>query len=57
MEITTLQQRLSRYPEIVAAYVFGSALTGKMNPMSDVDVALLLQAHVPLQREPRSPLR
>lgn len=51
MEITALQQQLVRYPEIVAAYLFGSVLTGKMNPMSDVDVALLLQEHVSLQRE------
>lgn len=51
MEISTLQQRLSGYPEIVAAYLFGSVLTGKMNPMSDVDVALLLQDRVSLPRE------
>ena len=51
MEIDTLQQRLSGYPEIIAAYLFGSAVTGKLNPMSDVDVALLLQNRVPLPRE------
>jgi len=51
MEIIKLRPRLSRYPEIVAAYLFGSVLTGKMNPMSDVDVALLLQEPMPLQRE------
>jgi len=51
MKIDALQQRLSGYPEIIAAYLFGSAVTGKLNPMSDVDVALLLQDHVPLPRE------
>jgi predicted nucleotidyltransferase len=51
MEIAALQQQLGRYPEIVAAYLFGSVLTGKLTTMSDVDVALLLQDRVPLQRE------
>jgi len=32
MEIEALQQRLSGYPEIVAAYLFGSAVTCKLNP-------------------------
>ncbi|MDZ7362713.1 MAG: nucleotidyltransferase domain-containing protein [candidate division KSB1 bacterium] len=30
MKIAELQQRLSRYPEIVAAYFFGSAATGRL---------------------------
>ncbi len=51
MEISALQQRLSQYPEIVAAYLFGSVVTGKINPMSDVDVALLLQEQTPFRRE------
>jgi predicted nucleotidyltransferase len=51
MEVDALQQRLSRYPEIVAAYLFGSAVTGKLNPMSDVDVAILLQEQTPYRRE------
>jgi len=51
MEIAELQQRLSRYPEIVAAYLFGSALTGKLTPMSDVDIAILLQDQTSFDRE------
>lgn len=51
MEISALQQRLSSHPEIIAAYLFGSAVTGKMNPMSDVDVAILLQEETPYRRE------
>jgi predicted nucleotidyltransferase len=51
MEIAELQQRLSRYPEIVAAYLFGSVLTGKLNPMSDVDIAILLQDQTSFDRE------
>lgn len=51
MEITELQKRISQHPEIIAAYLFGSAVTGKMNPMSDVDVAVLLQKQTLLRRE------
>jgi predicted nucleotidyltransferase len=51
MEIKALQQRLSGYPEIMAAYLFGSAVTGKLNPMSDIDVAVLLQEATPHRRE------
>ena len=51
MEIVKLQPQLCRHPEIIAAYLFGSALTGKMNPRSDVDVALLLREPTPLSRE------
>ncbi|MGH7600442.1 MAG: type VII toxin-antitoxin system MntA family adenylyltransferase antitoxin [bacterium] len=51
MEISALQQRLSQYPEIVAAYLYGSIVTNKMNPMSDVDVAILLQEQTPRRRE------
>lgn len=43
MDFTPIQQSLSRHPEIIAAYVFGSAVTGKLTPMSDIDVALLLR--------------
>lgn len=43
MDFTPLQQSLSRHPEIIAAYVFGSAVTGKLTPMSDIDVAILLR--------------
>ena len=51
MEISALQQHLNSYPEIVAAYLFGSIVTGEINPMSDVDVAILLEKQTPHQRE------
>jgi len=51
MQIIELQQRLNRYPEIVAAYLFGSVVTGKMTPMSDVDIALLLEEPTSFRRE------
>lgn len=51
MEITALQQRLQHYPEIVAAYLFGSVVTGKMTPMSDVDIAILLPKQTSYRRE------
>lgn len=43
MEVDALQRCLKRYPEIVAAYLFGSAVSGKMTPMSDIDVALIVR--------------
>jgi len=51
MDFTPLQQSLSRHPEIIAAYVYGSAVTGKLTPMSDVDVALLLREPISFDRE------
>lgn len=51
MEIAELQHRLQRYPEIIAVYLFGSLVTGKITPMSDVDIAILLQAQIPYHRE------
>jgi predicted nucleotidyltransferase len=42
MKWEVLQQRLNQYPEIAAAYLFGSALTGKMTPVSDSEVALIV---------------
>ncbi len=37
-----LQPLLNSCPEIVAAYLFGSAATSKMRPDSDIDIAVLL---------------
>jgi hypothetical protein len=51
MQITALQQRLIQYPEIIAAYLFGSVMTGKITPMSDVDIAILLEEPTPYRRE------
>ena len=35
---------MSSRPEIFAAYIFGSAVTGRTRPNSDVDVAVLLDS-------------
>lgn len=51
MDFTPLQESLRRHPEIIAAYVFGSAVTGKLTPMSDIDVAILLREAIPFDRE------
>lgn len=39
------------YPYIASAYLFGSAATGKNNPMSDVDIAILLKEPHPVGRD------
>lgn len=36
-----LRPVLSRYPGVVAAYLFGSVASGKQGPLSDIDIALL----------------
>lgn len=51
MDFTLLEKCLNRHPEIIAAYVYGSALTGKLTPMSDVDVAVLFREEVSLAKE------
>lgn len=40
-KLTTL---MASRPEILAAYVFGSTVTGRMRPDSDVDVGVLLDS-------------
>jgi predicted nucleotidyltransferase len=35
------------YPYIVSAYLFGSQASGKIGPMSDVDIAILLRDNAP----------
>ncbi len=42
MMIEQLKNILSHYAQIDAAYLFGTAATGKLRPNSDVDVAVLL---------------
>lgn len=51
MDFTPLEQCLRRHPEIIAAYVYGSAVRGKLTPMSDIDVAILLREKIPFARE------
>lgn len=39
------------YPYIVSAYIFGSHVTGKLTPESDVDIAILLRDSAPKGKE------
>lgn len=41
--IPTLREVLRRYPQVAAAYVFGSLARGEAGPESDLDVGLLLR--------------
>ncbi|MFQ5500661.1 MAG: nucleotidyltransferase domain-containing protein [Candidatus Zixiibacteriota bacterium] len=43
MKTDELTKRLASYPEVAAAYPFGSAAKGKDGPLSDIDLALLLR--------------
>lgn len=40
--LSSLPCVLSRYPEVVIAYLFGSFAKGEVKPLSDIDVAYLL---------------
>jgi len=44
--LATASAVFARYP-VVAAYLFGSQATGETTPLSDVDVAVLLDARTP----------
>lgn len=39
------------YPYIASAYLFGSQSSGRVSPMSDVDIAILLKDNAPKGRE------
>jgi predicted nucleotidyltransferase len=39
------------YPYIASAYLFGSQVSGKRGPMSDVDIAILLKDNAPKGRD------
>lgn len=39
--ITKAQKYLSEQPDVVAAYLFGSAALGRLHPSSDIDFAVL----------------
>jgi uncharacterized protein len=41
--LSTLDQTLGRCPAVVFAYLFGSAATRRLTPLSDVDVAVYLE--------------
>jgi hypothetical protein len=42
MNLELLKKIVSRYPQIVTAYLYGTAASGKLRPNSDIDVAILL---------------
>ncbi|MBA7578420.1 nucleotidyltransferase domain-containing protein [Candidatus Atribacteria bacterium 1244-E10-H5-B2] len=42
---------LENYPKVVFAYLFGSLTKGKVNPLSDIDVALYLKKGTNFSRE------
>lgn len=42
MMIAKLKKIVSRHPQIAAAYLYGTAVGGKLRPNSDIDVALLI---------------
>jgi uncharacterized protein len=44
LDYRPLQDYLRQQRDVVVAYLFGSAARGQMTPMSDVDVAVLLDA-------------
>ncbi len=41
--IARLRPVLARYPQIAAAWVFGSAARGELRPDSDIDIGILLR--------------
>ena len=41
-DIRKIQQFLAKYPEIAAAYVFGSSATGKDRYGSDIDLSIMV---------------
>lgn len=50
-KLKKLKEIFEEYHYIAASYLFGSHATGKMGPMSDVDIAILLKANAPIGRE------
>ena len=42
---------LENYPKVVFAYLFGSLTKGKVNPLSDIDIALYLKKGTNFSRE------
>ena len=50
MKTEELSRRLHTYPDILAAYLFGSAARKAIGPLSDVDVAILLNFDTPYSK-------
>jgi len=45
-----IAQVMEETPEVIAAYLFGSAARGEMDHFSDIDVAVLLEDDLPKER-------
>lgn len=48
--IPSLAERISKDKDVVACYLFGSYAEGKQTPVSDVDLAVLLDVAFPAER-------
>lgn len=46
-----LKEIFKDYPYIASAYLFGSYALGKVSPMSDMDIAILIKDNAPKGRE------
>jgi len=46
-----LKEIFENYPYIASAYLYGSHVSGKVTPESDVDIAVLLKSNAPYGRE------
>jgi len=51
LEFERLKDIFTDYSYIASAYLFGSQASGKMNPLSDVDIAVLHKDNAPKGRE------
>ncbi|MEW5766006.1 MAG: nucleotidyltransferase domain-containing protein [bacterium] len=51
LEFNSLKHIFKDYPYIASAYLFGSQATGRIMPMSDVDIAILVMDNAPKGRE------
>ena len=50
-DIEKLKEIFKNYPYIASVYLFGSYVSGRISPMSDVDIAILLKDNAPKGRE------
>ena len=50
LDIKKLKDLFKDYPYIASAYLFGSYVSGRISPMSDVDIAVLLKEPFPKGR-------
>lgn len=51
LDFEKLQDIFKDYPYIASAYLFGSQVSGKTGPMSDVDIAILVTEDAPKGRK------